>query len=203
LESALGLIELFSMSVYCAGEMEVPRLCSLRSLRSGQGMSSSTRALPTAVIATPTVAIHPSVSVRSAGLNRSSHAMYGLSMSNLPPASSTRRCLPSPLPIGSTYSLARSTAASRSLDLKLTLHLPLEGLDYWAARVRGQQRNGGSLRKGYFAGRELSDAWPLLSLVAPALRTHPATDTLLAMSRPKSSGRWFRWRNAGVAVSER
>jgi len=66
------------------------------------------------------------------------------------------------------------------LELKADedIHLPLQGLDYWA-RVRWHQRNGSFVRNGYFGGRELSDAPPLLYLVAPALRTHPATDTLL------------------------
>src|SRR5580704_1514126 len=66
------------------------------------------------------------------------------------------------------------------LELKAgeDIHLPLQGLDYWA-RVRYHQQNGGFIRNGYFAGRELSDAPPLLYLVAPALRTHPSTDVLL------------------------
>jgi hypothetical protein len=66
------------------------------------------------------------------------------------------------------------------LELKADedIHLPLQGLDYWA-RVRWHQQNGGFLRNGYFAGRELSSAPPLLYLVAPALRTHPSTDVLL------------------------
>jgi hypothetical protein len=71
------------------------------------------------------------------------------------------------------------------LELKANedIHLPLQGLDYWA-RVRWHQLNGGFVRNGYFAGRELSDAPPLLYLVAPALRTHPATDTLLRYLSP-------------------
>jgi hypothetical protein len=66
------------------------------------------------------------------------------------------------------------------LELKADedIHLPLQGLDYWA-RVRYHQKEGGFIRNGYFAGRELSNAPPLLYLVTPALRTHPATDTLL------------------------
>ena len=66
------------------------------------------------------------------------------------------------------------------LELKADedIHLPLQGLDYWA-RVRYHQKEGGFVRNGYFGGRELSDDPPLLYLVAPALRTHPATDTLL------------------------
>ena len=93
------------------------------------------------------------------------------------------------------------------LELKADedIHLPLQGLDYWA-RVRWHQRNGGFVRNGYFAGRELSDAPPLLYLVAPALRTHPATDTLLRYVSPQIQ--WSvvqvdeRWR-AGVRVVNR
>jgi hypothetical protein len=93
------------------------------------------------------------------------------------------------------------------LELKADedIHLPLQGLDYWA-RVRWHQRNGGFLRNGYFAGRELSDAPPHLYLVAPALRTHPATDTLLRYVSPQIQ--WTvaqvdeRWR-AGVRVINR
>jgi len=86
------------------------------------------------------------------------------------------------------------------LELKADedIHLPLQGLDYWA-RVRWHQRNGGFVRNGYFAGRELSQAPPLLYLVAPALRTHPATDTVLRYISPQVE--WSvaqvdeRWRN--------
>jgi hypothetical protein len=86
------------------------------------------------------------------------------------------------------------------LELKADedIHLPLQGLDYWA-RVRWHQRNGGFVRNGYFAGLELSDAPPLLYLVAPALRTHPATDTVLRYVSPQVE--WSvaqvdeRWRN--------
>ncbi len=93
------------------------------------------------------------------------------------------------------------------LELKADedIHLPLQGLDYWA-RVRWHQRNGGFTRNGYFACRELSDAAPLLYLVAPALRTHPATDTLLRYLSPQIQ--WSlvqideRWRD-GVRVVNR
>jgi hypothetical protein len=72
------------------------------------------------------------------------------------------------------------------LELKADedIHLPLQGLDYWA-RVRYHQNEGGFVRNGYFAERELSAAPPLLYLVAPALRTHPATDTLLRYLSPQ------------------
>jgi hypothetical protein len=93
------------------------------------------------------------------------------------------------------------------LELKADedIHLPLQGLDYWA-RVRYHQQNNGFQRNGYFAGRELSDAPPLLYLVAPALRTHPSTDTLLRYVSPQIQ--WTvaqideRWRD-GVRVVNR
>ena len=49
------------------------------------------------------------------------------------------------------------------LELKADedIHLPLQGLDYWA-RVRWHQQHGEFTRNGYFAGRELSSAPPLL-----------------------------------------
>jgi hypothetical protein len=58
------------------------------------------------------------------------------------------------------------------------IHLPLQGVDYWA-RVVWHHARGEFQRFGYFTGRELSPASPLLLLVAPALRVHPTTDTLL------------------------
>jgi hypothetical protein len=85
------------------------------------------------------------------------------------------------------------------------IHLPLQGLDYWA-RVRWHQERGEFARFGYFAGRELSHASPLLYLVAPAMRTHPATDTVLRYFSPHID--WTlaqideRWRD-GVRVVNR
>lgn len=64
------------------------------------------------------------------------------------------------------------------------IHLPLQGLDYWA-RVEWHHARGEFPRFGYFAGRELSSEKPLLLLVAPALRVHPATDTLLRYISPE------------------
>ena len=58
------------------------------------------------------------------------------------------------------------------------IHLPLQGLDYWA-RVEWHHARGEFPRFGYFDGRELSSEKPLLFLVAPALHVHPSTDTLL------------------------
>jgi hypothetical protein len=82
------------------------------------------------------------------------------------------------------------------------IHLPLQGVDYWARVVWHHQR--GEFHKfGYFAGRELSPEPPLLFLVAPALHVHPATDTLLRYITPHIEatvvGIDERWRE-GVRV---
>ncbi len=93
------------------------------------------------------------------------------------------------------------------LELKAEedIHLPLQGLDYWA-RVRWHQQRGEFARHGYFAGRELSSAPPLLFLVAPALRVHPATDVLLRYLSPQIDWTLMqvdeRWRD-GVRVVHR
>lgn len=82
------------------------------------------------------------------------------------------------------------------------LHLPLQGLDYWA-RVQWHNQRGEFTRLGYFAGRELSPLPPLLFMAAPALHVHPATDTILRYFSPKIE--WLllgideRWRD-GVRV---
>ena len=83
------------------------------------------------------------------------------------------------------------------LELKAAedLHLPLQGLDYWA-RVRWHNHRGEFQRFGYFAGRELSPSHPLLFLVTPALHLHPETETLLKYLAPE-----VEWEV--VAVDER
>jgi len=72
------------------------------------------------------------------------------------------------------------------------IHLPLQGLDYWA-RVEWHHARGEFPRFGYFPGRELSNEKPLLYLVAPAFRVHPATDTLLRYISPE-----IEWEFAGI-----
>jgi hypothetical protein len=72
------------------------------------------------------------------------------------------------------------------------LHLALQGLDYWV-RVRWHQRQnpdpasglGEFQRHGYFGGVRLAEGDPLLYLVAPALRVHPATDVVLRYLSPR------------------
>jgi hypothetical protein len=82
------------------------------------------------------------------------------------------------------------------------IHLPLQGLDYWA-RVEWHQARGEFTKFGYFAGRELRPESPLLFLVAPALHVHPATDVLLRYLEPEIEWEFVgideRWRE-GVKV---
>jgi hypothetical protein len=72
------------------------------------------------------------------------------------------------------------------------IHLPLQGLDYWA-RVQWHHGRGEFLRFGYFGGRELSEDSPLLFLVAPALHVHPATDFILRYISPE-----IEWAFVGI-----
>jgi hypothetical protein len=79
------------------------------------------------------------------------------------------------------------------LELKADedLHLPMQGLDYWL-RVRKLQgesaQTGGRYslhRHGYFPGIPLTDMPPRLHLIAPALRIHPANETVLRHLSPQ------------------
>jgi hypothetical protein len=85
------------------------------------------------------------------------------------------------------------------------LHLPLQALDYWI-RVRALNANrqpapGSSRplsafeRQGYFVGAEISPLEPRLLLVAPALRIHPANQSVLRCFHPQ-----IEWEL--IAVSE-
>ena len=64
------------------------------------------------------------------------------------------------------------------------IHLPLQGLDYWA-RVEWHHARGEFSRFGYFPGAELAPGPPLLILVAPAFHIHPTTDSLLRFLAPE------------------
>ncbi|HVB88221.1 MAG TPA: hypothetical protein VNK23_16285 [Candidatus Dormibacteraeota bacterium] len=72
------------------------------------------------------------------------------------------------------------------IELKASedLQLPLQAIDYWL-RVRRHQREGDFDRYGYFPGIVLDARPPLVWLAAPALRFHPATDTLLKYLSPE------------------
>jgi hypothetical protein len=64
------------------------------------------------------------------------------------------------------------------------LHLVLQGADYWL-RVKWHLEHGDFERHGYFRGVELQAKPPLLFLVAPGLRFHPATDVLKKYVAPE------------------
>jgi hypothetical protein len=66
------------------------------------------------------------------------------------------------------------------LELKASehIHLPLEAAGDWL-QIRRHLEQRDFARSGYFPGIELQAAPPLLYLVAPELRFHPSTDTLM------------------------
>jgi hypothetical protein len=73
------------------------------------------------------------------------------------------------------------------LKVEEDMHLALQGLDYWM-RVRHQHLSGEKSefeRMGYFPGRMLAREEPQLYLVAPALRVHSATETVLRYFSPR------------------
>ncbi|MGA2509381.1 MAG: hypothetical protein ABSG27_04060 [Candidatus Acidiferrales bacterium] len=65
------------------------------------------------------------------------------------------------------------------------IQLPIQAVDYWL-RVRRHQREGDFERYGYFAGVQLDPRPPVVWLVAPGLRFHSATDTLLKYLSPEA-----------------
>ncbi len=72
------------------------------------------------------------------------------------------------------------------IELKASedIQLPMQAVDYWL-RVRRHQRDGDFERCGYFVGVPLDPRPPLVWLVAPALRFHSATETLLKYLSPE------------------
>ena len=72
------------------------------------------------------------------------------------------------------------------LELKATehIHLALQAAGYWR-HVRHHLERDDLSRYGYFPGVQLQAAPPLVYLVAPALRFHPATDELLRYLSPE------------------
>ena len=75
------------------------------------------------------------------------------------------------------------------------LHLALQALDYWvrvrqhhlsaAGKAGSSDSNSDLERFGYFPGRQLRADAPLLYLIAPALRIHPATEVVLRYISPE------------------
>jgi hypothetical protein len=59
----------------------------------------------------------------------------------------------------------------------------LQGVDYWQ-RVEAHRRRGHIARAKLFGDRRISDATPLVYLVAPTLRVHPAFNTLARSIAP-------------------
>ncbi len=72
------------------------------------------------------------------------------------------------------------------IELKASedIHLPLQAVDYWL-RVRHHLERDDFQRYGYFPGIELDPHPPLVWLVAPALRFHPATEIVLRYLSPE------------------
>jgi hypothetical protein len=90
------------------------------------------------------------------------------------------------------------------IELKASedIQMPMQAVDYWL-RVRRHQQAGDLERSGYFSGLEINAEAPLVWLVAPSLRFHPATDILLRYLAPEIRvtriGRNENWRH-GVKV---
>jgi hypothetical protein len=59
-----------------------------------------------------------------------------------------------------------------------------QAADYWL-RIRRHLAQGDFSRYGYFPGMQLQATAPIVYLVAPALRFHPATDTILRYLTPE------------------
>jgi hypothetical protein len=90
------------------------------------------------------------------------------------------------------------------IELKVSedVNLVLQAVDYWL-RVCWHQQQADFQRYGYFSGIELQAKSPLLYLVAPGLRFHPATDVILKHLTPQIEtqrvGLNENWR-AGIQV---
>ncbi len=70
------------------------------------------------------------------------------------------------------------------------LHLAMQALDYWIRVRRHQEKSAGTgkselERLGYFPGKVIAAEPPLLLLVAPALRIHPANEVVLRYVSPQ------------------
>jgi hypothetical protein len=61
--------------------------------------------------------------------------------------------------------------------------LPLQAADYWDHIWRHNAQ--GFTRSGYFSGLQLQPDPPIVYLVAPALRFHPTTETILRYLSPE------------------
>jgi len=88
------------------------------------------------------------------------------------------------------------------LKLEEDINLPLQGLDYWL-RVKWLHERGQFQEFGYFPGKTLGPAVPLVYLVSPAFRFHSTTERVLRYLDPSIEvievGLNDRWRE-GVKV---
>ena len=80
------------------------------------------------------------------------------------------------------------------------IHLPLQGLDYWA-RVQWHHERGEFLKFGYFGGRELSPLPPLLFWSRPPCTCIPPPTRSCATSRRKLNGPSLASTSAGAKES--
>jgi hypothetical protein len=87
------------------------------------------------------------------------------------------------------------------LELKATenIDLPLQAADYWS-RIRRHQAHGDIARYGYFPGIDLQPV-PIVYIIAPALRFHPTTDSLLDHITPEMEISVLGCRRAGAGAS--
>ena len=71
------------------------------------------------------------------------------------------------------------------IELKVSRRVStvLQGVDYWQ-RVEAHRRRGHIARARAFGERKISDDSPLVYLVAPTLRVHPAFNTLARSVAP-------------------
>ena len=83
---------------------------------------------------------------------------------------------------------SRDAAGSSMIELKASedIQMPMQAVDYWL-RVRRHQREGDFQRFGYFNGIELDSKPPLVWLVAPGLRFHSSTETVLKYLSARNS----------------
>ena len=93
------------------------------------------------------------------------------------------------------------------IELKATENpdLPLQAAEYWT-RIRRHQLHGDLERYGFFPGLQLQALPPILYLVAPELRFHPTTSTILGYLNPEIEivrvGLGENWRR-GLRVTRR
>ncbi|HLJ89169.1 MAG TPA: hypothetical protein VKZ53_20290 [Candidatus Angelobacter sp.] len=78
---------------------------------------------------------------------------------------------------------AKGRLAVVELKADEDIHLPVQGIDYWA-RVAWHHQREEFQQHGYFPKMRLSKQAPLLLMVAPALRIHPAAETVIRYFSP-------------------